>query len=307
MENIKNTTKNNIIMNKPQIIGIGINGLVGSRITQVLEDKFEFIPFGISNGADITKPETLASIKDYSDANFILHLAAKTDVDGCQKDKEQKENGEAWRTNVDGVVNVAKIAQESGKKIIYVSTDFVFDGEKSTEESYSEEDKPNPINWYAVTKYEGEKKIQESGADFLILRLAYPFRAEFDSKKDFYRFIKGRLEEGVETKVVTDHIFCPTYIDDFAMAIGKLVENDNSGIYHAVGGESITPFEATMLIAETFGLDKNLILKTTREEFFKNRAPRPFNLSLSDAKIEKLGVKMRGFEECLHEIKSEIQ
>ena len=293
--------------NKPQIIGIGISGLVGSRITEVLADKFEFISFGITNGIDITMPETLTSIKDYPNADFILHLAAKADVDGCESDIDQKELGPAWKINVQGTENVAKVVSDAGKKLIYISTDFVFDGEKKEGGSYSEDDEPNPINWYGLTKYEGERRIEESDADYLILRLAYPFRAEFEDKKDFVRFIKDRIENRIETRVVTDHIFCPTFIDDFALAIGKLIENDASGIYHVVGADSITPYDASVLIADSFGLDKGLLSKTTREEFFKDRAPRPFNLSLSNAKIEKLGVKMRGFEESLQVVKSQLQ
>jgi dTDP-4-dehydrorhamnose reductase len=294
-------------MNKPQVIGIGLNGLVGSRITEHLADKIDFIPMGISNGIDITKPETLSAIGDFPNSNFVLLLAAKADVDGCEKDKEAKEKGEAWRVNVEGSKNVAEVAKKTGKKIIYISTDFVFDGEKPIGGNYTEEDIPNPINWYGQTKFEGEKVVEESGADFLVIRLAYPFRKEFEAKADFVRFIKNRLNDGIQTKIVTDHIFCPTYIDDFAIAIEKLIKEDASGIYHVVGGEAITPYEAAQAIANVFNLDKSLILKTTRGEFFKDRAPRPFNLALSNAKIEELGVKMKGFEESLQFIKSEIQ
>lgn len=292
---------------KYQAIGIGLNGLVGSRITEILSDRIEFIPMSSSTGVDITKPESLTVIKEYPKADFILHLAAKADVDGCEKDKELGENGEAWKINVSGSANVAQITRETGKKVIYISTDFVFDGEKPEGAEYSETDLPNPINWYARTKFEGERKVEESGADFVILRLAYPYRAQFDSKPDFMRAIKNRLEQGQSIKGVTDHIFCPTFIDDLALAVGKLIENDATGIYHAVGSERLSPYEAAIKIAEVFNLDKSLISKTTREEFFKDRAPRPFNLALSNAKIKELGIKMRGFEECLHLIKSELQ
>lgn len=294
-------------MDKVQVIGIGLNGLVGSRVTEVLADNIEFIPMSSSTGVNITKPESLTTIADYPNADFILHMAAKTDVDGCEKDKELGESGDAWRINVQGTANVAEIARETGKKVIYISTDFVFDGEKPRGEDYSEEVQPNPVNWYAQTKFEGERKIEESGADFAILRPAYPYRAEFDKKLDFMRAIKNRLEKGQEVKGVTDHIFCPTFIDDIALAIEKLIENDASGIYHAVGSEKLSPYEASVKIAEVFGLDKSLISETTREEFFKDRAPRPFNLALSNAKIGELGVKMRGFEESLHIIKSHLQ
>ena len=293
-------------MDKPQIIGLGLNGLVGSRITELLKDNYDFISLSRSTGVDITDAESLTTLKNYKDAKFVLQFSAKADVDACEKDKDQGEEGEAWKINVEGTKNVAEICRELGKKIIYISTDFVFDGEKEKGDSYSENDTPNPINWYSKTKYEGEKRIEESGAPYIILRLAFPYRAGFEPKKDFVRAIMDTLRNGKQIKGVTDQIFCPTLIDDIALAIDTLIKNDATGIYHAVGDEALTPFEASIKIAENFGLDTSLITETTREEFFKDRAPRPFNLQLRNAKIEQLGVEMKGFSEGLIEIKSQL-
>ncbi|MBI4098087.1 MAG: SDR family oxidoreductase [Candidatus Levybacteria bacterium] len=290
---------------KPKIIGFGLNGLIGSRIVELLSDKYEFISLGRSTGVDITDPESLTKIKEFPGANFVLHLAAKTDVDGCEEDKNLGEEGEAWKVNVEGSKNVAQICRESGKKLIYISTDFVFDGRKSEGEKYGENDYPNPINWYGKTKYGGERAVAESGADYITLRLAYPYRAS-EAKKDFFRTILESLGQGVEIKAVTDHIFCPTFIDDIASALDKLIENDATGIYHVVGADALTPYEAAFKIAEIFGLDKSLVDKTTRVEFFANRAPRPYNLGLKNDKITGLGVRMRGFEEGLLEVKKQI-
>ena len=292
-------------MDKPQIIAFGLNGLVGSRLAELLSGKYEFVSLSRSIGVNITDSASLTRVKEYKDADFVLHMAAKTDVDGCELDKDQGETGEAWRINVEGSRNVAEICRETGKKIMYISTDFVFDGEKPEGEFYSEEDSPKPLNWYAKTKYEGEKAIEESGADYMIVRLAYPYRAEYEQKKDFVRAIRDRLVEGQSVAGVTDHIFCPTFIDDFALAIDDLISNDASGIYHAVGSP-LTPYESALQIAEKFNLDKSLINPTTREEFFKDKAPRPFNLALRNDKIAKLGVNMKGFEEGLLSIKSQL-
>ena len=147
----------------------------------------------------------------------------------------------------------------------------------------------------------------ESGSNYVIIRLAYPYRAKYDSKPDFMRAIKIKLEQGKEIKGVTDHIICPTFIDDFADAIEILIKNQASGIYHAVGPQSLSPYQAGLGIADTFGYDKSLISPVIREEFFMNRAPRPFNLALANDKIEELGVKMKGFEEGLHIVKSQLQ
>ncbi len=293
-------------MDKPQIIGLGLNGLVGSRITELLKDNYDFVSLSRSTGVDITDAQSLTTLKNYKDAKFVLQFSAKTDVDACEKDKALGEEGEAWKINVEGTRSVAEICRELGKKIIYISTDFVFDGEKEKGDSYGEEDIPNPINWYSKTKYEGEKRVEESGAPYIILRLAFPYRAGFEFKKDFVRGIADSLNNGNEVKAITDQIFCPTLIDDIAVVLDALIKNDAMGIYHAVGDEALTPFEASLKIAENFGLDTSLITETTREEFFKDRAPRPFNLHLRNAKIDQLGVKMKGFSEGLLEIKRQI-
>lgn len=291
---------------KPKIIGLGLNGLVGSRVTELLKDEYDFVALSRSTGVNITEAQSLTTLKDYPDAKFVLQFAAKADVDACEKDKNLGEEGEAWKINVEGTKNVAEICRELGKKIVYISTDFVFDGEKEQGDFYTESDMPNPINWYSKTKYEGEKRVEESGAPYIILRLAFPYRAEFEPKKDFVRAIIDTLKNGNEIKGVKDQIFCPTLIDDIALALDVLIKNDATGIYHAVGSEALTPFEAAIKISEIFDLDKNLIKETTREEFFRDRARRPFNLQLRNARIDQLGVKMKGFSEGLTEIKSQL-
>lgn len=294
-------------MDKPQIIGLGLNGLVGSRITEQLCDQYNFVGLSRSTGVDVVNPASLTKLKDFPKANFVLHLAAKTDVDECQEDKMLGQAGEAWKINVEGTRNVTEICRETGKKLIYISTDFIFDGEKSEREKYDETDLPNPINWYGKTKYEGEQVVEKSGADYIIARLAYPYRSTFNNRKDFFRKILESLKDGAEVSAVTDHIFCPTFIDDIAKALDVLIKNDGVGIYHIVGGQSLTPYEASLKIAKVFGLPSDLVEKITREEFFKDRAPRPYNLSLKNDKITKLGVKMRGFEEGLIEIKKQLE
>ena len=285
-----------------KILGTGLTGLVGSRIVELLRDKYEFENLSRSSGVDITsKNQILEKIKN-SDAQIVLHLAAKTDVDGCEKDKALGQEGEAWKINVDGTRNIADACWKAKKKLIHISTDFVFDG---TKDIYFEEDAPNPINWYAKTKYEGEKIVQKLECPWNIIRIAYPYRANF-AKPDFFRAILNRLEENERVTAVTDHIFTPTYIDDIAFALDVLINSNSQGIFHIVGNQNLTPFNAANLIADKFKLDKSKINKTTRSKFFNNRAPRPFQLALRNDKIAKLGVRMRTFEEGIEEIRSQI-
>jgi dTDP-4-dehydrorhamnose reductase len=289
---------------KKNIFGVGISGLVGSRIVELLKDKYTFDNLSLDTGVNITDPSTLSVIRDDKDHPIVIHLAAKADVDGCEADKELGKEGAAYKINVEGTQNVVDACKDSGKKIIYISTDFVFDGEHTPKGGYTEEDKPHPLNWYAETKYMGEEIVKASGISYTIVRLAYPFRPDaFPVKKDFVHAIMDRLQEGKPIAGVTDHIFTPTYIDDIAFALDKIIETDAMGMYHVVGSQSLTPYDAALLIAEHAGLDRSLISKTNREEYFKNKAARPFDLSLNNAKIERLGVHMRTFEEGLKEVK----
>lgn len=288
-----------------KILATGLNGLVGSRLKELLKDTYEFENVSRSTGVDVTNPSQVEEKIRSSDADIILHLAAKTDVDGCEKDKELGEDGEAWKINVTGTKNVAQAATNSQKKIIFISTDFVFDGNISENEFYTEDDAPNPLNWYAKTKYEGEKIISALNTPWLILRIAYPYRANFE-KGDFFRAIKGRLESGQGVKAITDHYFAPTFIDDIANCLDVLIKNNANGIFHAVGGQIITPFDGANAIADVFGLNKNLISETTRAEFFQDRAVRPFRLALKNARIKNLGIEMKGFHEGLLAIKEQI-
>lgn len=288
-----------------KILGTGLSGLVGSRIVELLSDRYEFENIGRNTGIDIIDREKVIDKIKSSDASIVLHLAAKTDVDGCEKDKALGENGDAWKINVEGTRNIVDACKESNKKLIYISTDFVFDGTNPPAGGYAEDDIPNPVNWYAKTKYEGEKIVQKSSSPWIIARIAYPYRANF-GKLDFARAILRRLQNNEKVAGVTDHKFCPTFIDDIANAIDVLIKKKEGGLFHVVGSQSLSPFDGALAIASEFGLDKNLIGKTTRMEYFKDRAPRPFILFLKSDKIRRLGVEVRGFKEGLKEIKSQM-
>jgi dTDP-4-dehydrorhamnose reductase len=264
-----------------KIIGTGLNGLVGSRVVELLTDQYQFENISRQNGVDITNKAQIASTIAASDSEIVLHLAAFTDVDGAEKDKEL------------------------GDKIIYFSTDMVFPGDKEAPERYSEEDQTGAVGFYAKTKEEAEKLIEKATCPWVILRIAYPYRANFE-KKEYVRVFKSLLEEGKQIKAVSDHFFTPTFIDDIAPCIDLVIKGNLTGKYHVTGEETVSPYEAAIKIAEVFSLNQNLVEKTTRAEFFKDRAPRAYNLALNNDKITKLGIKLRGFKESLQEIKKQL-
>jgi dTDP-4-dehydrorhamnose reductase len=303
---------------KTKILATGLTGLVGSRFPELLDGAYEFQSIGRSTGVDILDKAAVLSAISSSDAQIVLHIAGKTHVDGCELDKvrdkeilnfknlqEQVEawakEQTAWAVNVFGTQNIVEACQKTNKKIIYFSTDFVFDGKKR---AYLEDDEPSPVNWYAKTKYEGEKLIQSSGLDYIIARIAYPYRAFF-ARNDFMRALLAKLQKSEKLSAITDHIMTPTFIDDVVNALDILIKLEQKGIFHVVGSQTVTPYQAAVEIAGEFGLDDALISKTTRREYFAGKAPRPFCLHLKNDKIGKLGIEMSTFDKGIIEVKNQ--
>lgn len=323
MENTNLTTRSSTSSSMdtitPKIFTIGAGGLVGSRIVSLLASRYDFTSLRRVDGIDITDAATLDPVSSDTSCSIVLHFAAKTDVDGCERDKEQDikilehvdaqeqmemfRNGKsAWAVNVAGTQNVVDACKKGKKKIIFISTDFVFDGKKSPHQSYAEEDVPRPSMWYGETKYKAEEVVKNSGLPYLILRIAYPYGFPSGAKKDFVGIIAERLESNQRVNAISDHLMTPTFLDDIAAAIDLLIEKQLTGIYHVVGSQHIDPYHEALRIAQAFHFDSNLVHPVKREDFFRNRAPRPFNLSLNNGKIQHIGARMRTFEEGLKEI-----
>lgn len=297
-----------------KILVTGLTGLIGSRFAELLETSYQLENLSLSTGTDILDKNAVLEKVTSLNPDLVIHFAAKTNVDACEEDKEEDKKGlesgdfteiinnkSAWAVNVIGTQNIIDACKEINKKIVYISTDFVFDGKKK---SYTEDSIPNPINWYAKTKAEGERLVQSSDLDFIIARVAYPYRAIFN-KKDFVRSVLERLEHNEKLQMVTDHIMVPTFIDDVVNGLDVLIQKEEKGKFNLVGSESITPYQAAFTIAKIFNLDDALISKTTRREYFNGKAPRPFCLNLKNDKISKLGIEMSTFEKGIIEIKNQ--
>lgn len=287
---------------KQPVLVTGFSGLVGSRVKELLNDKFDFVDLSLATGVDITKRDQVEDIIGKSPSRMVLHMAAKADVDGCEDDKILGEEGAAWMVNVQGTENVAESARKNNKRLLYISTDFVFDG---TQEYYTESDRPNPVNWYGITKYKGEEIVLNKDSDSTIIRISYPYRAYYEQKPDFVRRVIEVMTKNGKIFALKDHIFTPTFIDDIACALEVFLKRELPGIYHVVGSESLPTGRAVKKIVETFKL-KGDIIPIERREYFKNRAFRPFKLALKNDKILRLGIKMLGFDQGLKAIKNQL-
>lgn len=285
------------------ILGTGLSGLIGSRVVELLSPAYSFEDLSFDTGVDITKEEVVVPRIESSRAPWVLHFAAKTDVDGAEKERDLGEQSSSWVVNVTATEYIVAACKRSGKRLMYISTDYVFDGIK---EYYTEEDAPNPQGWYAVTKYEGEKRVAELGGASVIIRIANPYRARFAAKPDFVAKIREKLGAGENIVSPSDQVFTPTFIDDIATAVSVLIEKNATGIYHVVGSDAMSPFESAKTIARTFGYDESLVHPTPFAAYFAGRAPRPFRAALKNDKITKFGVRMATFAKGLQTIKDQL-
>jgi len=290
-----------------KIIGTGLSGLVGSRIVELLPDHL-LIDYSLATGVSILDPAQLEdATSKHPDFDCFLHLAAFTDTNQAWLQNGDK-TGLCYRLNVEGTQNIINLCKKYNKHLIHISTDFVFDGTK--EGAYTEEDIPNPIEWYGATKYEAEKLVLSSGIPATIVRLAFPYRAVFADKKDLVRKIIDALKANTLNPMFADQITTPTFVDDIALGIKYFIENKPIGIFHLVGSSSQSPYEMCQKIAEVFDFDPKLVRQGSLAEYVKTlpEGSRPWqrNLAISNEKIKALGISMKTLEEGLLEMKKQM-
>ncbi len=279
-----------------RILITGSTGLIGSRIVELLAEKYTFIPL-LQSEVDITDHDTTARALNALSFDYLLHLAAYTNVDGAEQEREL-----CRKINVDATANLLTQCKAKGARMIHISTDFVFDGKKKGVHGtelpiYTEASEPNPIAYYGQSKYEAEQAVK---GEAMIVRLSYPYRKSFDAKRDFVRTIRYLLEQGKTLTMVQDSLITPTFIDDIVNGLDYLIQHYSTDIYHLVGAESITPYDAGKLIARTWHINEKLIQPVSYAEYFKGKALRPQWARIVSTK----GITMQSFAEglkCLNE------
>jgi len=283
------------------VIATGMTGLVGTRVSEILtKDSCIFDHLSRSRGFDLLKPELLYDYIVKSDSPWVFHFAAFTDVDEAEKDKDNGKDGLVWKLNVTATEAVCRACKDTSKRLIYISTDYVFDGKKDI---YEEHDKAHPISWYGETKFHGEQAVRSIvGEKGIIIRISYPYGQFFSVKQDFVWKIKSLLETKKTIQTPTDQIITPTYIDDVAYAILSLMKQEKGGTYHVAGSQSLTPYMIAEDVVKAWNLTGVTIYPASFSSFFEGRAPRPFHAVLSNATITRLGVRMRSFDDGLHAI-----
>lgn len=285
---------------KTKILIIGASGLLGSKIYEKFSKDYKIIGTYSKNKEknlyhyDITKKD-LTIFKEIK-PEIVMHTAGLTKLDSCETNKE-----EAYKVNVEGTENIIQGCKLNKSKLIYFSTDFVFDGKKG---NYKEEDVTNPLSYYAKTKLEAEEMVKNSGLDYIIARVAVLYGAKQNNKIVSWCIDQLKSEEYVT--LIADHMRTPTLVDDIAEALNILIMKNKTGIYHIAGSEKLSAFSMGVRIAEIFNFDKKY-LKPITSHRFKQKAPRPRDSSLNIEKLQKEGIKMSNFVEGLKKIKEQMK
>lgn len=290
-----------------KILIVGISSLLGSRLYHVAKDNYTIFGTYYSHTIagdnffklDVTNRQEVFRLFEKIRPNVVFDFHSITDVDYCELHPE-----EAWLVNVDGTKNIAEACRTFGVKMIFISSDYVFDGKKT---NYSEKDKPNPINFYGKTKAIAERVVEFLVPDFIIARTAVLYGLGGLGKKPFPLWVIENLKEGKEIKVVIDQFSNPTFADNLAEILLKLYEKDVSGLFHVVGKDNVSRYEFAIKVAEIFNLDKSLIKPITSPEL-RQAAIRPRKLELSTKKLQRiLNVVPIGVDEGLRELKKQME
>lgn len=241
---------------------------------------------------DITDFKSTADVFKKVKPDIVVHTAAWTDVDGCELNKDK-----AYAINSDGTRNVALACKRIGAVLVYISTDFVFDGKKKR--PYREDDKTGPLSVYADSKLEGETAVKKTLKKYFILRTSWLYGKH---GKNFVDTITAKSKKGGLLKVVDDQIGSPTYTKDLAKAIRILIGKNikDFGVYHVSNSGSVSWYEYARAILKISGVKAKVVPISSKE--LARPARRPAMSVLDSSKFEKVtGHKMRNWKIALQE------
>ena len=294
-------------MNK-RILITGATGQLGRSVVEELQPHFNIlstarkIPVETLTACpvvemDISNKSIVQQVVSKHEPDVLIHLAAMTNVDGCEREKEK-----AWDINVKGTEHLLQAISGSETRIIFISTDYVFDGENGP---YGVDAKPSPINYYGKSKLAAENAIRGGRNAWVILRTNVLYGAG-GSPASFVRWVTESLKIGNEIRGVDDQYGNPTWTGSLAESVKLLIVLNSEGLFHYGGADFISRHQFALKIAETYNLDQSLIKKISTEELGQ-LAKRPLQSGLTTNKIEEtVGIRTYGIGYCLRKIKEGV-
>ncbi len=289
-----------------KILILGGSGLVGSTLIKYIPSDWKiFLTFNsnkiiISNTKSfkvdfLENTEEIIRIIKKTVPDYIVHTVAFSSVDFCEENHFIADN-----LHVNSTKLIANASNDINSKLIFLSTDSVFKGELN--KKYTENDIPDPINYYALTKLQAEKIILDSSKRNVVLRTSVIYGAH--PKSRFTNWIISSLKEKKTVDPFIDQYNSPTLVDDLAQVIFKISIQDVSGLFHATGPDCVNRYNFALMLAKQFNFDSQLIKPVTSLEK-KQIAPRPSSTCLNSSKLEqKLNFKFRNLKTGIEFISS---
>lgn len=290
---------------KKNVLVIGANGFTGRRILNDLSRNDKYAVTGCSLHEDIAPgsgnyhfitadiswmPEQSTLFRTVR-PHVVINASALSVPDYCETHREEAES-----INVTAVGQLAFRCEASDARLIHISTDFVFSGEKG--QLYTEEDTPNPVNYYGITKLKGEQRVAELCNNYAIARVEVVYGAALPGQHgNILQLVADRLRNNEQIRVVSDQWRTPTYVGDVSQGIEKLIEHPNIGIYHICGSENLSIADIAYRVADALNLESSLIFPVTTK-LMRESTPRPrfSGMSIEKAKAE-LGYQPHTLEE----------
>ncbi len=270
-----------------KVFVIGADGMLGHDICNVFENEVELFKFTKAE-LDITKYEEVRKNILEIKPDVVLNCSGFTNVDACESKLE-----EAYKINGEVLLNLSKVCNEVKAKLVHISTDYVFDGEKA--EPYQIDDKQNPINEYGKSKLLGEENTISYCEDYLIVRTQWLFGV---NGNNFIKKIKSLAEKNGEVFVVADQFGKPTYTKDLAKGILLAIQKDCKGIMHITNSGSTSWYEFTKEIFKVLNINVNI--NAVDSNYFKEIAKRPKNSILDNSVFNKeVDFELRSHTEAL--------
>ncbi len=284
----------------------GASGLLGNWTVALAEKNYQVTPTDVIDSphpnalkADITDADAVKRLFLKVEPDVVIHTASETYVDRCETEKER-----AWKINVHGTRNIAEACAETNAKLICISTDYVFDGERGL---YVEEDTPNPIDFYGLTKLEGERQAAKRVNNLAILRTSVLY-GRHPTKQDFITWVINKLRQGQEITVVDDHFNSPTLAANLAEMALDVAARDLQGTFHTSGCERISRYDFARKAAEAFKLDSSFVKPIKMSELKAWIAKRPRDSSLNTNKVQQsLKTQPLSINEGLSKLKEEMK
>ena len=279
-----------------KVLVTGVKGQLGYDVVKELE-KRGLEAFGVDiEEMDITDADSVSKVITQANPDAVIHCAAYTAVDAAEDNEEV-----CRKVNIDGTQNIANICKELDIKMIYISTDYVFDGEGTR--PWEPEDERNPVSVYGQTKYEGELAVQNTLDKYFIVRIAWVFGI---NGKNFVKTMLKLAETRDTLTVVNDQYGSPTYTYDLAKLLVDMIQTEKYGIYHATNEGICTWHEFACAIFKTAGIKMNVLPVSSAE--YAAKAKRPCNSRMSKEKLVEKGFeKLPSWQDALERYIAELQ